>query len=442
MIAAEPMTESERLFERASHRIPGGVNSPARSYRSVGGTPLFLDHAEGPYVWDADGKRYVDYVGSFGPAIVGHARAEVVTAVQSAASKGLSFGAPTANETAMAERLCDLVPSLDMVRLVNSGTEAAMSAIRLARGATGRDKVVKFTGCYHGHVDALLVQAGSGALTHGIPGSPGVPEAVVADTISLPYNDISAAFDVFTQYGDEIACVMVEPVAGNMNCVPPAMGFLEGLRDLCSDHGALLIFDEVMTGFRVGLHGAQGRYGVTPDLTALGKVIGGGLPVGAFGGRRDIMEHLSPQGPVYQAGTLSGNPLATAAGLATLELVSQPGFYDSIEATTERLVSGLRERAEAAGIPVATNDVGGMFGLFFTDRPAVRTFDDVQSCDTDRFARFFHAMLAGGVYLAPSAFEAGFVSAMHDDAAIEATLDAAADAFASLNADTEAARHG
>jgi len=442
MIAAETMTESEKLFERASHRIPGGVNSPARSYRSVGGTPLFLEHAEGPWVWDADGNRYVDYVGSFGPAIVGHARAEVVTAVQSAASKGLSFGAPTANETAMAERLCDLVPSLDMVRLVNSGTEAAMSAIRLARGATGRDKVVKFTGCYHGHVDALLVQAGSGALTHGIPGSPGVPEAVVADTISLPYNDISAAFDVFTQYGDEIACVMVEPVAGNMNCVPPAMGFLEGLRDLCSDHGALLIFDEVMTGFRVGLHGAQGRYGVTPDLTALGKVIGGGLPVGAFGGRRDIMEHLSPQGPVYQAGTLSGNPLATAAGLATLELVSQPGFYDSIEATTERLVSGLRERAEAAGIPVATNHVGGMFGLFFTDRPAVRTFDDVQSCDTDRFARFFHAMLAGGVYLAPSAFEAGFVSAMHDDAAIEATLDAAADAFASLNADTEAARHG
>ncbi len=436
------MTESEKLFERASHRIPGGVNSPARSWRSVGGTPLFLEHAEGPYVWDADGNRYVDYVGSFGPAIVGHARPEVVTAVQSAASKGLSFGAPTANETAMAERLCDLVPSLDMVRLVNSGTEAAMSAIRLARGATGRNKVVKFTGCYHGHVDALLVQAGSGALTHGIPGSPGVPESVVADTISLPYNDISAAFDVFSEYGDEIACVMVEPVAGNMNCVPPAMGFLEGLRDLCSDHGALLIFDEVMTGFRVGLHGAQGRFGVTPDLTALGKVIGGGLPVGAFGGRRDIMEHLSPQGPVYQAGTLSGNPLATAAGLATLELVSQPGFYDAIEATTERLVNGMRERAEAAGIPLATNHVGGMFGLFFTDRPAVRTFDDVQSCDTDRFARFFHAMVGGGVYLAPSAFEAGFVSAMHDDAAIEATLDAAADAFTSLNAETEAARHG
>ncbi len=436
------MTESENLFEHANHRIPGGVNSPARSWRSVGGTPLFLEHAEGPYVWDADGNRYVDYVGSFGPAIVGHARPEVVSAVQAAASKGLSFGAPTANETAMAERLCDHVPSLDMVRLVNSGTEAAMSAIRLARGATGRNKVVKFTGCYHGHVDALLVQAGSGALTHGIPGSPGVPESVVADTISLPYNDISAAFDVFTEYGDEIACVMVEPVAGNMNCVPPAMGFLEGLRDLCSDHGALLIFDEVMTGFRVGLHGAQGRYGVTPDLTALGKVIGGGLPVGAFGGRRDIMEHLSPQGPVYQAGTLSGNPLATAAGLATLELVSQPGFYDAIEATTERLVTGMRERAEAAGVPLATNHVGGMFGLFFTDRPAVRTFDDVQSCDTDRFARFFHAMIAGGVYFAPAAFEAGFVSAMHDDAAIEATLDAAADAFASLNANTGSARHG
>ncbi len=436
------MTESEDLFQRASARIPGGVNSPARSYRSVGGTPLFLEHAEGPYVWDADGKRYVDYVGSFGPAIVGHADPDVVAAVQRAAARGLSFGAPTANEADMAERLCELVPSLDMVRLVNSGTEAAMSAIRLARGYTGRDKVVKFTGCYHGHVDALLVQAGSGALTHGTPGSPGIPESVVADTISLPYNDISAAFDAFTQYGDQIACVMVEPVAGNMNCVPPAMGFLEGLRDLCTDHGALLIFDEVMTGFRVGLNGAQGRYGVTPDMTALGKVIGGGLPVGAFGGQREVMEHLSPQGPVYQAGTLSGNPLATAAGLATLERISQPGFFEALEARTDKLVSGLEEAARDAGIPLATNRVGGMFGLFLTDRRAVRTFDDVQSVDTDRFARFFHAMLERGVYLAPSAFEAGFISAAHDEAAIDATLEAAAGAFAALAPAPEASGHG
>ena len=436
------MSESENLFARSEARIPGGVNSPARSYRSVGGTPLFLERAEGPWVWDVDGNRYIDYVGSFGPAIVGHADPAVVAAVQEAAARGLSFGAPTANEAALAERLCELVPSLEQVRLVNSGTEAAMSAIRLARGYTGRNKVVKFTGCYHGHVDALLVQAGSGALTHGTPGSPGIPEAVVADTISLPYNDISAAFDVFTEFGDQIACVMVEPVAGNMNCVPPAMGFLEGLRELCNDHGALLIFDEVMTGFRVGLHGAQGRFGVTPDMTALGKVIGGGLPVGAFGGRREVMQWLSPEGPVYQAGTLSGNPLATAAGLATLERISQPGFYESLEARTEQLVRGLRERASAAGIPLATNHVGGMFGLFLTERPAVRSLEDVQSVDTARFACFFHALLARGVYLAPSAFEAGFVSAMHDETVIEASLDAAAGAFAALAPSVEASGHG
>ena len=432
-------TESTRaaLFERACARIPGGVNSPARSFKSVGGTPLFLERAQGPHVWDSDGNRYVDYVGSFGPAIVGHAHPRVVEAVQQAAARGLSFGAPTSAETALAERLCDLVPSLDMVRLVNSGTEATMSAIRLARGYTGRNKIVKFAGCYHGHVDPLLVSAGSGALTLGHPSSPGVPEAVVAETITLPYNDLSEAFSAFTEYGDEIAAVIVEPVAGNMNCVPPAMGFLEGLRELCSDHGSVLIFDEVMTGFRVGLGGAQGRYGITPDLTALGKVIGGGLPVGAFGGRRDIMEQLSPLGPVYQAGTLSGNPLATAAGLATLDIVAEPGFHEALEARTGKLLDGLQEAARGAGIPLATNHVGGMFGLFFTDAGAVRTFDDVQSCDTARFATFFNAMLDHGVYMAPSAFEAGFMSAAHDEAAIAATTEAAAQAFARIHAREE-----
>jgi glutamate-1-semialdehyde 2,1-aminomutase len=408
------------------------VNSPARSFKSVGGTPLFIERAEGPFVYDSDGNRYVDYVGSFGPAIVGHAHPQVVEAVQRAAANGLSFGAPTAREVEMAERLCELVPSMDMVRLVNSGTEATMSAIRLARGFTGRDKIVKFEGCYHGHVDSLLVKAGSGALTHGNPSSPGVPESFVEHTITLPYNDISEAFSVFTEHGDDIAAVIVEPVAGNMNLVPPAMGFLDGLRQLCDDHGALLIFDEVMTGFRVDLHGAQGRFGITPDLTALGKVIGGGMPVGAFGGRRDIMEHLSPSGAVYQAGTLSGNPLATAAGLATLDIITRPGFYNALEARTEMLLDGLRQRAADAGVPFVTNQTGGMFGLFFTDSPAVRTFDDVQGCDTERFAHFFRGMLEHGVYMAPSAFEAGFMSAAHDEAAIDATLYAAERALAAL----------
>jgi glutamate-1-semialdehyde 2,1-aminomutase len=435
------MNANQTLFERACARIPGGVNSPARSYRSVGGTPIALEHAEGPYVWDVDGHRYVDYVGSFGPAIVGHAHPHVVEAVQQAASKGLSLGAPTANEATLAERLCELVPALDMVRLVNSGTEATMSAIRLARGYTGRDKILKFTGCYHGHVDALLVEAGSGALTHGTPGSPGVPEPVVADTLSVPYNDGEAASEAFRQYGDRIAGVVVEPVAGNMSCVLPAAGFLEGLRDLCDRHGALLVFDEVMTGFRVGLHGAQGHFGVTPDLTALGKVIGGGLPVGAFGGRADIMAHLSPAGPVYQAGTLSGNPLATAAGLATLDIITEAGFYDALSARTESLVTGLRERAQAAGVALTTNHVGAMFGLFLTERPRVTALAHVQSCDSERFAALFHALLARGVYVAPSAFEAGFLSAAHDDAALEATLEAAAGAFAALP-HREVARHG
>jgi glutamate-1-semialdehyde 2,1-aminomutase len=428
------MSAREQLFERASACIPGGVNSPARSYKPVGGTPLFLERAEGPYVWDSDGHRYVDYVGSFGPAVVGHAHPHVVEAVQQAAARGLSFGAPTRNETALAERLCELVPSLDMVRLVNSGTEATMSAIRLARGYTGRKKVIKFAGCYHGHVDALLVSAGSGALTLGQPSSPGVPEGVVADTITLPYNDLAQAFSAFTEYGDDIAAVIVEPVAGNMNCVPPVMGFLEGLRELCDDHGAVLIFDEVMTGFRAGLHGAQGRFGVTPDMSALGKVIGGGLPVGAFGGKRAIMEQLAPSGPVYQAGTLAGNPLATAAGLATLEIVSEDHFFDELERRTDELVDALTSAAREAGVPLASNRVGGMFGLFFNDGSAVRTFDDAKGSDTTRFARFFHTMLANGVYMAPAAFEAGFMSAAHDDNAIAATVEAARAAFAQIAA--------
>ncbi len=431
-IPAISMSTRQAQFERASARIPGGVNSPARSFKSVGGTPLFIESAEGARVRDTDGHEYIDYVGSFGPMIVGHAHPDVVAAVNRAAAAGLSFGAPTTRETDLAETLCERVPSLDMVRLVNSGTEATMSALRLARGFTGRNLIVKFAGCYHGHVDALLVNAGSGALTHGTPSSPGVPPAVVADTLTLPYNDVSEAFSLFQERGDEIACVIVEPVAGNMNCVPPAPGFLEALRELCSEHGALLIFDEVMTGFRVGPGCAQERFGIEPDLTALGKVIGGGLPVGAFGGRRDIMAQLAPLGPIYQAGTLSGNPLATAAGLATLEIVGEPGFFDTLEARTATLLAGLRERAEKAGVALRTNQVGAMFGLFFTDAPAVRCLDDVTACDTERFAAFFCAMLEEGVYLAPSAFEAGFLSAAHDDGVIEQTLEAAERAFARL----------
>ncbi len=430
------MTSREQLFERASARIPGGVNSPARSFKSVGGTPLFLERAEGPYVWDSDGNRYIDYVGSFGPAIVGHAHPHVVEAVQSAAARGLSFGAPTESETTLAERLCEHVPSLDMVRLVNSGTEATMSAIRLARGYTGRNKIIKFGGCYHGHVDSLLVSAGSGALTLGNPSSPGVPDAVVADTITLPYNDLAEAFSAFTEYSGEIAAVIVEPVAGNMNCVPPVMGFLEGLRELCDNHGALLIFDEVMTGFRVALGGAQERFGVTPDLTALGKVIGGGLPVGAFGGRREIMEQLAPSGPIYQAGTLAGNPLATAAGLATLDIVTASGFFEDIERRTDELVDGVLDAARQVGVPMTANRVGAMFGLFFTEAPAVRTFDDARSSDTERFAAFFQSMLASGVYLAPAAFEAGFMSAAHDDAVLEQTVASARQTFEHIMRET------
>ena len=428
------MPSSEALFEEAQRYIPGGVDSPVRAFRGVGGTPVFIERAQGAYVVDVAGRRYVDYVGSWGPMIVGHAHPEVVGAVQQAAARGLSFGAPTALETQLARRVCQLMPSIEKVRFVNSGTEATMSAIRLARGATGRDKIVKFEGCYHGHADSLLVKAGSGALTLGVPTSPGVPAALAAQTLTLRYNDLSTAREAFAQWGAEIAAVIVEPVAGNMNCVPPADGFLAGLRALCDAHGSVLIFDEVMTGFRVALGGAQARYGVRPDLTTLGKVIGGGMPVGAFGGRADLMNQLAPDGPVYQAGTLSGNPLAMTAGLATLNILGQPGFFERLENMTQRLVDGLAERAAAHGIALATHAVGGMFGLFFTGQADVRHFEDVMACDVARFKHFFHGMLGRGVYLAPSAFEAGFVSAMHGEGELAATLLAAEETFGELAA--------
>ncbi len=423
------MSRSHDLFQAAQRHIPCGVNSPVRAFRGVGGDPVFFESASGPYAFDADGKRYVDYVGSWGPMILGHAHPQVIAAVQERIEKGLSFGAPTELETRMAEKVCELVPSLDLVRMVSSGTEATMSALRLARGYTGRDKVIKFEGCYHGHVDSLLVKAGSGALTLGEPSSPGVPAALAELTITLAYNDLEQVRQTFAAMGDQIACIIVEPVAGNMNCIPPVPGFLEGLREICDQYGAVLIFDEVMTGFRVALGGAQALFGVTPDLTALGKVIGGGMPVGAFGGKREIMSRISPLGPVYQAGTLSGNPIAMAAGLKTLELVSIPGFYERLSDMTSALLAGLRARADAAGIPFSTNQAGGMFGLFFTDE-RVTSYEQATRCNQDHFKRFFHAMLEHGVYLAPSAFEAGFVSMAHGDAEIQATLDAAEQSFA------------
>ena len=424
------MPSSHELYQEACRFIPGGVNSPVRAFRGVGGEPVFLTKAAGAYVWSADGTRYLDYVGSWGPAILGHAHPDVIRAVQTTAADGLSFGAPTPVETDVARLICRLVPSIELVRMVSSGTEATMSAIRLARGFTGRDKIIKFEGCYHGHSDSLLVKAGSGALTLGIPTSPGVPAALAAYTLTLSYNDIGQAREAFRALGSEIACVIVEPVAGNMNCIPPAPGFLECLREECTRHGAVLIFDEVMTGFRVALGGAQAAYGVRPDLTTLGKIVGGGMPVGAFGGRRDIMERIAPLGPVYQAGTLSGNPVAMAAGLATLRALEAPGFHARLAAATATLVTGLAAAARAEGVPLATNHVCGMFGLFFTDRPAVTSYADATACDTGRFKRFFHAMLKEGVYLAPSAFEAGFVSAAHGPAEIDATLAAARRAFA------------
>ncbi len=423
---------SQTLFDQAQKHIPGGVNSPVRAFKGVGGTPVFVDRAEGPYFLATDNKYYIDYVGSWGPMVLGHSHPQVITAVHKAVDRGLSYGAPTTLETAMAEKVCELVSSIELVRMVSSGTEATMSAIRLARGYTGRDKIVKFEGCYHGHSDSLLVKAGSGALTLGVPSSPGVPAALAELTLTLAYNDSAAVLEAFARLGAEIACIIVEPVAGNMNCVPPVAGFLETLREACDQSGAVLIFDEVMTGFRVALGGAQALYGITPDLTTLGKVIGGGLPVGAFGGKRAIMEQLAPLGPVYQAGTLSGNPVAMAAGLKTLELVSVPGFYDELAGKTRYLTQGLMDRAKKAGIPLATNQVGGMFGLFFTEAETVDSFEKVMACDVGRFKRFFHGMLEEGVYLAPSAFEAGFVSAAHSQAVLDETLAAAGRVFGKL----------
>lgn len=426
------MSRNSELFERANQSIPGGVNSPVRAFRSVGGTPRFIKRAQGPYVWDADDTRYIDYVGSWGPAILGHAHPDVVAAVQGAAANGLSYGAPTEAEVELAETLVARIPSIEKVRLVSSGTEATMSAIRLARGATGRSKIIKFEGCYHGHADSLLVKAGSGLLTFGNPTSAGVPAEFIQHTLVLDYNDLDAVKAAFSQYADDIACVIIEPIAGNMNLIRPAKGFLEGLRELCTQHGALLIFDEVMTGFRAGPQGVQGLTGITPDLTTLAKVIGGGMPVGAFGGRADIMDHIAPLGAVYQAGTLSGNPVAVAAGLATLKHVAQPGFYEALSQQTQKLVTGLAERARAAGITMTADSVGGMFGIYFRDEIPT-SFAEVSDANIDLFNRFFHGMLDKGVHFAPSAFEAGFVSATHDDAVIQTTLDAAEQVFATLN---------
>jgi glutamate-1-semialdehyde 2,1-aminomutase len=420
------------LFEEASRYIAGGVNSPVRAFKGVGGEPVFIRRAQGAWVETEDGRRLIDYVGSWGPMVLGHAHPEVIAAVTRRAADGLSFGAPTAIETDLARKVQQLMPSIELLRMVSSGTEATMSAIRLARGFTGRDRIVKFEGCYHGHSDALLVKAGSGALTLGVPTSPGVPAAVAAHTVTLAYNDAAGARECFAAMGGEIACVIVEPVAGNMNCVPPAPGFLETLRELCTRHGALLIFDEVMTGFRVAAGGAQAIYGVRPDLTTLGKIVGGGMPVGAFGGRRDVMQQLAPLGPVYQAGTLSGNPVAMAAGLATLELVARPGFHEALARATARLVEGLSGAARRANVPFSTNHVCGMFGLFFTSDAPVTSYRQVMACDVARFRQFFHAMLDAGVYLAPSAFEAGFISAAHGEAEIATTIAAAERAFAGL----------
>jgi len=424
-------TRNEILFEKSQTVIPGGVNSPVRAFRSVGGTPLFVSRGEGACVWDADGRRYVDYVGSWGPLVLGHAHPQVVEAVREAASRGLSFGAPTEAELEMAELITRLLPSMQQVRLVNSGTEATMSAIRLARGFTGRAKIVKFEGCYHGHADSLLVKAGSGSLTFGQPSSAGVPAEITTHTLVLDYNDAGMLERAFGAQGDEIAAVIVEPVAGNMNLVKPRPEFLRALRDLCTKHGAVLIFDEVMTGFRVGLQGAQGLYRITPDLTTLGKVIGGGMPVGAFGGRRDIMQCIAPLGPVYQAGTLSGNPVAVAAGLATLKLVQAPGFFDRLGSAAARVVQGRQNAAKDAGSAFSAQSLAGMFGVYFR-AVSPESYAQVMECDKNAFNRFFHAMLAQGVYLAPSAFEAGFISAAHGEAEISATIEAASAAFAKV----------
>ena len=424
-------SQNDILFSRAQQSTPGGVNSPVRAFRSVGGTPRFIIRADGPYLWDADSKRYIDYIGSWGPMIVGHNHPKVIKAVHDAATRGLSFGAPTEGEIEMAEEICRLVPSIEQVRLVSSGTEAVMSALRLARGATGRDLIIKFEGCYHGHADSMLVKAGSGLLTFGNPTSSGVPEDFAKHTLVLDYNNAQQLKDTFAELGDKIAGVIVEPVAGNMNLVRATPEFLQTMRDECTKHGALLIFDEVMCGFRVGLGGAQAMYQITPDLTTLGKVIGGGMPVAAFGGRKDIMQHLAPIGGVYQAGTLSGNPVAVAAGMTTLKLIQAPGFYDNLAAQTKKLVDGLTAAAKESGIAFSADSVGGMFGIYFSAQ-IPGSYAEMMKCDKDRFNTFFHAMLDEGVYLAPSAFEAGFVSARHDDAIIESTIEAARRAFSRL----------
>ncbi|KAF1726372.1 glutamate-1-semialdehyde 2,1-aminomutase [Pseudoxanthomonas japonensis] len=420
--------QSHALFARAQQLLPGGVNSPVRAFKSVGGEPFFVQRADGAYLHDVDGNRYIDYVGSWGPMIVGHNHPAVRDAVQNAIQNGLSYGAPCPAEVTMAETITRLVPSCEMVRMVNSGTEATLSAIRLARGATGRNRIVKFEGCYHGHGDSFLVKAGSGMLTLGVPTSPGVPAGLSELTLTLSYNDFEGATQLFEQFGGEIACLIIEPVVGNANCLPPREGYLQHLRDLCTQHGALLIFDEVMTGFRVALGGAQAHYGITPDLTTFGKIIGGGMPVGAYGGRRELMQQIAPAGPIYQAGTLSGNPVAMAAGLAMLDLIQAPGFHDGLATATATLCDGMEAAAREAGVPLTTTRVGAMFGLFFTDQQ-VDTYAQAVACDTAAFNRFFHAMLERGVYLAPSAFEAGFMSSAHTPDVIEATLAAAREAF-------------
>jgi len=416
-------------FTEAQKFIAGGVNSPVRAFAGVGGEPVFIRSAKGAWLETEDGRRLIDYVGSWGPMIAGHANPVIIAAVQEAVSKGLSFGAPAPAEVTMAERLCELIDGMDMVRMVNSGTEATMSAIRVARAATGRDRILKFEGCYHGHADAFLVKAGSGALTLGVPTSPGVPVAYADLTLTLPFNDLDSVVSCFAEQGDQIACVIVEPVAGNMNCIPPLDGYLQGLRDLCDQHGVLLIFDEVMTGFRVALGGAQALYGITPDLSTFGKVIGGGMPVGAFGGKREFMELVAPSGPVYQAGTLSGNPVAMAAGLATLDQITAPGFYESLGEKTRMLTEGMQNEADFAGVPFTTTHVGGMFGLYFSNAEQIVNFEQSGAVDVDMFKRFYHAMLDGGVYLAPSAYEAGFVSSAHSEEHIFATIKAAREAF-------------
>lgn len=425
-------TRSQQLFDLAQQSIPGGVNSPVRAFKAVGGTPVFFDRAEGAYMFDADGNRYIDYVLSWGPMLLGHGHPQVLDAIREQLDKAMTFGTPTELEIQLAEKICSIVPGMDMVRMVNSGTEATMSAIRLARGFTQRDKIVKFEGCYHGHSDSLLVKAGSGALTMGVPSSPGVPDGLADHTITLTYNDSEQVKEVFSQIGEEIACVIVEPVVGNMNCVPPIAGFLETLRECCTKSGAQLIIDEVMTGFRISQQGAIGYYNIDADLICLGKVIGGGMPVGAFGGKKEIMQHIAPLGPVYQAGTLSGNPVAMASGLATLNLISQPGFLEPVARRTTRLVEGLVTRATAAGIPLTSNHVGTMWGIFFSEEEKIVNYNQVMKCDTERFAHFFHGMLEEGVYLAPASYEAGFMSAAHSDEDITHTLSAAEQVFARI----------